>query len=100
MCSPAEPSDFRPVLTSGRVILQGEFGNLWRGLRFHDFRGAFLPPQEVAGGEVEAPGAFNTLPDTNQPLVGNDPPIPGGEALSLAGHLTLQVSEIYQNKNV
>lgn len=86
---------------SGRVILQGGLGSLWRGLQFHDFRGAFLPLLEVGEwGEVEAPVPFNTLPGTNQSLVGNDPPVPGGEALSLAGHLTWQVSEPHQNKNV
>lgn len=63
--------------------------------------GCFSPTTGGGGwGEVEAPVPFNTFPGTNQPLVGKDPPVPGGKTLSLAGHLTWQVSEPHQNKNV
>lgn len=39
---------------------------------------------------------LNTLLGTDQPPVGNDPPVVGGGTLPDAGHLTLQVSEPHQ----
>lgn len=77
--SPAEPSDSGQFLhqaeSSSRedlVASGGVCGFMTLGLLFSHYW------RWVGWGKVEAPVPFNTLPGTNQSLVGNDPPVPGG----------------------